>query len=136
MIYDCKGYSLSCLIILCTCCLEKHLFFFSAPSFSNRIIVPSRLAKISLHSSPLPLSVFKSPQPQRNICWDLKCILEHRRCCHTLSNRSQEDNQIDNRQIFLITVLISSRILLSMATKIWCCMAHETQVNSSNQVNL
>lgn len=90
MIYDCKGYSLSYLIILCTCCLEKNIFFLFCPFISNRIIVPSRLAKISLHSSPFPLPMLKSPQPQNTICWDLKCIFEHGRCCHTVSNRSQE----------------------------------------------
>lgn len=121
--------------LFCAPAVCKNIFFLFCPFISNRIIVPSRLAKISLHSSPFPLPVLKSPQPQNTIYWDLKCIVEHGRCCHTVSNRSQEHKPIDNRQIFLFTVFISGRILFSLATKTRCCMAPKTQVNSSNQVN-
>lgn len=76
--------------ILCTCCLEKCL---SSSFFSNRITVPSRLAKISLHPSPLTLAMLTSAQPQNTICQDLKhsMLLKRRRCCNTLQHRIPDD---------------------------------------------
>lgn len=98
MIRDCKKYSCSWLVYFLHLLFGKRVcfplppFFFSLSFFSNRIIVPGRLAKISLQPVPLTLPMLISSRPQNmySISDIDRQLLKQGRCHNTLLHGSQK----------------------------------------------